>query len=130
MADFFRHGYQISHLFLIDNVENIGLPRADIVIGGCYLIIFGDRPAHRAELALEWIGDQNTNTMAMKASRQCQCLGESSNCKKCRSVHDLKPILPLCINMFTVFVSNNLYITLLRLQAVSQNMAPPPLFQF
>ena len=119
MADFFRHRYQISHLFLIDNVENIGLPRADIGIGGCYLIIFGDRSAHGAELALEWICDQNTNTMAMKASGQCQRLGESPNCKKCRSAHDFKPILPLCIIMFTAFVSNNLDITLLRPQAAT-----------
>ncbi len=119
MADFFRHRYQVSHLLLIDNVENIGLPRADIGIRGGHLIIFGDRSAHRAELALEWIGDQNTNTMAVKASGQCQRLGESPNCKKCRSVHRFKPILPLCINMFTVFVSNNLYISLHRSQAVT-----------
>ena len=112
VTDFFGNGYEVSHLLSINNPENVPFPCADIGVGGGHLIVFGDRPAHGAELTLEWVGHQNADTMAMKAARQRQRLGKSSNCQKCRSIHGFESILPLCINTFTVFASNNLYIFL------------------
>ena len=70
MANFFGNRDEISHLLPVDDIEDVAFPRADIGVGRCDLIFFGYGSTDGAELALERIGHQNANAMAMKASRQ------------------------------------------------------------
>ena len=70
MANLLGNGDEISHLLSVDDIEDVAFPRVDIGVGCCDVIVFGYRSAHGAELALERIGHQNANAMAMKASRQ------------------------------------------------------------
>jgi len=109
MADFLGGGDQICHPFALNNGENILLPSSDVSIGRSDLIVFCDCPADGAELTPQRVRDDHFDAIAVQRSCQGQGLGKSSYCQKCGSHHSPEPIMPLCTNSCTVFMSNNLY---------------------
>ena len=119
MTDFLGSRDHICHVLALDNVQDVPLPTLNVGVRRGYLKSFGHSATDGAELALHGVSHDDPYAMLMQAPRQRQRRGKTSNCQQCGSSHVYQPILPLCINMFTVFMSNNLYITLHRRQAVT-----------